>query len=530
MADANRIGRYEVLEHLAAGGMGSVYLAKAIGLAGFERHVVLKRLDRIRDDDDEALAMFLDEARVVARIHHQHIAAAHQLDCDDDGHYFLVLDYVHGQSAKAVWMRTRELGLPLPTGFTITAVAAAASALHYAHGLEAEDGTPLRIIHRDVSLSNLMIGYDGAIKLIDFGIAHAARRVALTRAGTMKGKVSYVAPEQITGRAIDHRADVFSLGIVLYELATMRRAFKQATDLETLERIARGQIVRPTRIVDGFPRELEEIILTALQVDPAKRFQDAEIMRRALEAYARRHDIALGDTPVVTVMEVLFDDRSEPWRGRATSELAPPVEDAVPQPSDDVATVPLNAPVPVRSPIRRAGVELEEARDVATTPFDLPTTPRATPVEPQAYPVGTGPEAALPPHRRYVWWIAPPAVTVIALVALCTRSPEIADAVQPDIVVAPRPAPVPVVTPLPQVEPDPPAPQMIRIHITTTPSDATVLLDGHWLGHTPFDGIVPAADGPHAIKIRRHGCTPQRLDVELRSDITRDLVVVCTAP
>src|SRR5215475_6363708 len=135
MADANRIGRYEVLKHLASGGMGSVYLARTSGPGGFERHVVLKMLDAVSGDDDEALAMFLDEARVVGRMHHQHIAPAHELDRDDEGRYFLVMDYVHGQTAKSVWEASLDLGTPLPIGFTLTVVCAAASALHYAHTL-----------------------------------------------------------------------------------------------------------------------------------------------------------------------------------------------------------------------------------------------------------------------------------------------------------------------------------------------------------------------------------------------------------
>jgi eukaryotic-like serine/threonine-protein kinase len=310
MSGTHRLGRYEVVEHLASGGMGSVYLARATGPAGFERHVVVKMLDT--PDNDDALAMFFDEARVLGRMHHQHIALAYELD-QDDGRYFLVMDYIHGQTVKAVWDRTLELGLVLPLNFTLTVVVAAASALHYAHTLRSNDGAPLRIVHRDVSPSNLMVGYDGSIKLIDFGIAKASRRISSTQVGLVKGNLSYMAPEQVGGRALDHRTDVFALGAVLYELVTMTRAFRGKSDLETVTRIKHGAIEPPSQVMPAIAPELEQIILCALQADPATRFQDADAMRRALEVHARRENIALGDSAVIKVMEVLFEHRREPW-------------------------------------------------------------------------------------------------------------------------------------------------------------------------------------------------------------------------
>jgi eukaryotic-like serine/threonine-protein kinase len=510
MSDVLRIGRYEVLKHLASGGMGDVYLARFSGVAGFERHAVLKTL-HIASDDDDVVAMFLDEARVAGRMHHQHITPAYELARDDDGHYFLVMDYVHGQTAKAVWRRSGEINVRLPLDFALTVVSAAASALHYAHTLRARDGEPLEIVHRDVSPSNLMISYDGAIKLIDFGIAKAARRASLTQAGHVKGTFAYMAPEQIDGGVIDRRTDTFALGAVLYELTTMRRAFREATNAATISRIKQGGVVPPSRIVPGFPRELEAIIMTALASDPAARFQDAHTMRRAIEELARTHRLRIGDAAVIPVMEVLFESRDEPWQApeRPSSSLAVPIS-AI----DGQDTVPVESPEP--------------GSDAPAVIHDLPTTRLSERTSAQ-------PEPALPavlipklrPSRATSCGVAVAIVVgAAALVWLSfgSRDPEL---VVPSI--RPARAAAPIVTPLP--EPPPPSERSeIRIRITTTPDDATVLLDGQRLGHTPYDGTLPKAPGRHSLKIRRRGYVPRKLDIELSSDVAQDFVLQPLAP
>src|SRR5687767_2979508 len=264
-----QIEGYEILQPLARGGMGRVYLARARGPGGFERHVVIKTLDVATKEDDPRAKMFLDEARVIGRMHHQHIAPAFSVGRDRDGHYYLVMDYIHGRSAAEAWDKTLDLDAMLPLDYAVTVTLAAASALHYAHTRTGRDGTSLSIVHRDVSLSNLMIGYDGAVKLIDFGIAKSTDSSTETQIGFVKGKVGYLAPEQAGGGRIDHRTDIFALGIVLYELSTMSRAFREESELATLERIKRCQYVRPSELLDQFPAALEAIIVKALQRDAA---------------------------------------------------------------------------------------------------------------------------------------------------------------------------------------------------------------------------------------------------------------------
>ncbi|CAN5479209.1 hypothetical protein BH11MYX1_BH11MYX1_16860 [soil metagenome] len=305
MLGVERIGRYEVLGHLASGGMGQVYLAKHTGLGGFERRVVVKTLD-VADDEDQFVTMFLDEARLVGALHHQYIAPVYEVGQDADGRYYIVMDYIDGETAEAVFRRSSEGELPaIPLGFALSVVYAIASALDYAHKLCAPDGMPLQIVHRDVSLSNVMIGYQGGVKLIDFGIAKSANRATKTLAGALKGKFGYLSPEQVLRGAVDHRTDVFALGIILYELTTMKRAFVGSSELITLERITKSEYTPPSEHVADYPQALAAIVEQALALEPERRFQSAGEMAHEIEALARASGIALGDSAIVGPMEAL---------------------------------------------------------------------------------------------------------------------------------------------------------------------------------------------------------------------------------
>jgi serine/threonine-protein kinase len=415
---SERIGRYELVSHLASGGMGQVYLARASGMGGFVRHVVLKTLDLAGTDEDDAIAMFLDEARLLGLLHHQHIAPVYEVGKDDQGQLFLVMDYIHGHTAHDVWLRTLELGAALPIDFSLTVAAAAASGLHYAHTRRAPDGRALQIVHRDVSLSNLMVGFDGGVTLIDFGIAKAANRRTQTQVGFIKGKLGYMAPEQLRGHAVDARTDVFALGIVLYELSTMRRAFREESDRATMDRIKAGALVPPSTVVPEYPVELERIVARALRVDPRERYPDAESMRRELDLLGHRLGLVLGDAAIVEVMTQLFEHRQEPWQrpARPETELEVPLEVVPRAVSEDDHTRPTPAQ---RAPLRAATQATES--QLETPPHGVPkrpsafklepTDPRRAPdaapaaaaaaAEPRARGAGAAPEpAAAPPSTR----------------------------------------------------------------------------------------------------------------------------------
>jgi len=293
--------------------MARVYLARTTGPGGFARHVVIKAIPAERRDDEAFVAMFLDEARLVATLHHQHIAQVFEAGCADDGTYFLVMEYVHGETVRLVLQEAQNRRVKLPLELGLSVACAAAAGLHHAHERRDLDGTPLKIVHRDVSPSNLMLGFDGSIKLIDFGIAKATTRTTNTVTGFVKGKAGYMAPEQARGLPVDRRSDVFALGVLAYELTTQSRAFFAESQFEMMRRAMHGEIEPPSRRVAGYPPALEDVIMTALEVDPDDRFQDAEAMRVALEQIARELGLVLGDAPVIRALERLFPPRPEPW-------------------------------------------------------------------------------------------------------------------------------------------------------------------------------------------------------------------------
>src|SRR4051812_48394959 len=347
--------------------MGRIWLGQATGIGGFERKVVIKTLELPRDTEEAeaAAAMFLDEARLLGLLHHQHVASVFEVGRDDDGRYYMVIYYLDGHSAHDVWERASQFGAALPLDFTLTVASAVANGLHYAHTRKGLDGAPLGIVHRDVTPSNVMIGYDGAVQLIDFGIAMAAERKAKTQTGLVKGKVSYLSPEQVTGRDVDARTDVFALGILLYEMSTMHRAFRDSSDLATMQRIKAGRVTRPSLVVPNYPLELEIIVMKALAVDPRERFSDADAMRRALEALGHRLHLVLGDAAVIEVMAQLFDTRAE---DDAASRMSDPVLE---WDSDQDLTV-RREPGELLARLRAEHAAAKRRDAVATTP-ELPT-------------------------------------------------------------------------------------------------------------------------------------------------------------
>ncbi len=417
-----------------------MYLARSSGLGGFVRHVVLKTLDLPGTDEDEAAAMFLDEARLLGLLHHQHVAPVYEVGKDEHGELFLVMDYVHGHTAHDVWQRTNELGAVLPIDFSLTVAAGAASGLHYAHTRRDAEGRSLRIVHRDVSLSNLMIGFDGAVKLIDFGIAKAANRLIQTQAGFVKGKLGYMAPEQLRGHAVDARTDVFALGIVLYELTTMRRAFRDPSDQTTMDRIRSGTYIAPSAISPDYSPELERIVTRALRSDPRERYPDAESMRRELDLLGHQLGLVLGDAAVVEVMSQLFEQRTEPWErarpARALTELDVALE-IVPHaaPEDD----PMRRTEPVLT--LRAATEVAESQ-LVTPPHGVPKRPSSFSIEggtKPGVPNDTDGVLILPPSPEAAAAAAALANDTEAMPTLTSAPPEVAAAIEPPAEAPPSP-------------------------------------------------------------------------------------------
>jgi serine/threonine-protein kinase len=292
--------------------MARIYIGRSTGIGSFERHVVLKVILPERASDETSVQMFLDEARLAASLNHQNVAQVFEVG-EDGGIHFLAMEYVHGQDLRALLAKAGSEGTRIPLELALTVVAGAAAGLHHAHERRTSDGTPMGIVHRDVSPSNIMIGYDGAVKLLDFGIAKATMRSVETQSGIIKGKFAYMAPEQCRGRDVDRRSDVFSLGIILYEVTTQHRCFRADSDFDTMHRIVTGDVVRPTRLVQGYPQALEAIVMKALALDANQRYQSAGLLLEAIESFAIAARMSLSTMSLGRFMRDMFGDVQEPW-------------------------------------------------------------------------------------------------------------------------------------------------------------------------------------------------------------------------
>lgn len=277
------IGRYALYPSIATGGMASVHLGRLMGPVGFARTVAIKRLHEQYARDPEFVSMFLDEARVAARIRHPNVASV--LDVVAlDGELFLVMDYVQGESLSQLLRVMRETGEIIPPRITSSVVHSLLLGLHAAHEARGERGAPLTIVHRDVSPQNVIVGTDGVTRVVDFGIAKASGRVQITRDGQMKGKVRYMAPEQIMGHAVDRRADIFAASVVLWEALTGQRPYDGESDVTIMFKAVNAEFAAPSSIVPGLPPALDEVVAKGLARNPNDRYATAMEMADALEA------------------------------------------------------------------------------------------------------------------------------------------------------------------------------------------------------------------------------------------------------
>jgi serine/threonine protein kinase len=306
------LGTYELIRPLAQGGMADIYLARRVGPGRFERHVAVKVLSQARAVEAEACTMFLDEARLVAMLNHHNIASVLEVDVVDGKHY-LAMEYVHGADLREVLARAQRAGKALPFETSVAIVCAAAAGLDHAHRRCGPDGKPLELVHRDVSLSNIMVGHDGSVKVVDFGIASTTIASVQTSPGVVRGKASYMSPEQCLDDQIDHRADIFALGVVLYELTTGARCFHGKTDFDRMLAVVRADYIAPSSLVASYPPELEQVIRTALASDPANRFPSAAALIEALEQVGVAHGWVGGPGAIQRMMRDLFGDVAEPW-------------------------------------------------------------------------------------------------------------------------------------------------------------------------------------------------------------------------
>ena len=277
-------GRYELLKKLAAGGMGQVYLARQKGPVGFQKLLVVKRLLPHLSEDDEFIQMFLDEARIAALLNHPNIAQIYDLG-EVDGIYYIAMEYVHGEAIAEVNKRAVQRKGSMPLALKCRVISDAAAGLDAAHHARSPSGRKLALIHRDVSPQNVLVGFNGSVKIIDFGVAKATGKLSQTTAGQIKGKHAYMSPEQAKGESLDHRSDVFGLGTVFYELLTGLRLFKRESELATLKAVVSTKIAPPSEVAPGIPKALDAVVLKALARNRDERFATAGDMQLAIEDF-----------------------------------------------------------------------------------------------------------------------------------------------------------------------------------------------------------------------------------------------------
>lgn len=302
-----RLGKYQLLRRIATGGMAEIFLARAQAMHGFEKQVVLKRILPQHASSDDFIRMFLAEARLAATLHHPNIVQVYDIG-EEAGAYFFTMEYIQGEDLRRLVRAARRKQTPIPLAHILHIIMGMAGGLHHAHEKIGTDGLPLGIVHRDVSPSNVLVTYEGDVKVVDFGIAKAAAAQNSTIAGTLKGKIPYMSPEQCRGEAVDRRSDIFSIGTLLWELTTGKRLFAGENEFAILNRVAKADVPPPSSVRPEYPPELEAIVMRALSVDPENRYPSAIDLQIDIEDFAREARLPVSSARMGRFMRALFDD------------------------------------------------------------------------------------------------------------------------------------------------------------------------------------------------------------------------------
>ncbi len=302
------VGRYTLLAKIATGGMAEIWLAKQAGPRGFEKVVVIKRIVDSLSADPDFVEMFLDEARIAAQLNHPNIVQIYDLG-EHAGAYYIAMEYLPGENLSAVARTSMKSGVTLPIPFAVKIISQAAEGLGHAHGRLGVNGKKLDVVHRDVSPQNIIVTYDGLVKVVDFGIAKAASRGSQTMGGQIKGKIAYMAPEQAQGGVLDARTDIFSLAIVLYELVTKSRLFHRDDQFQAMSAVISPDPVERADVRNSaVPEALADILAKALEKRPDNRYPDARAFQTALEDWLKtQSSVNAGD--VGAFMDSLFAGR-----------------------------------------------------------------------------------------------------------------------------------------------------------------------------------------------------------------------------
>jgi serine/threonine-protein kinase len=482
-----RFGKYRLVAELGHGGMADVFLAVQAGPvgSGFRKLTVIKRLRQNLAEEPEFVAMLVDEARIAARLNHPNVVQTNEVG-QVGPHYFIAMEYLDGQPMHRIQHRSTQRtkdGTPalVTREQQYIVVMDALAGLHHAHELKDFDGSPLQIVHRDMTPHNIFVTYEGQVKVVDFGIAKAVGRASETRQGVVKGKVRYMAPEQAVGQPVDRRADVFSMGVILWEIAAGRRLWKDKDDLQIVHELVAGQITASPRSVEpSVPERLDEICKKALATKADDRYQTAEDLRADIESFlAETGQLVDARRKLAPSVSELFADKRGEIRGIIEKQLAALDEkasgeyEAVAMPAESArSSLSLNTPVRVPS-----SSSSSSSLDNGLTTTGL--TNQAT-------------ELYDPKRKPGVRRVAMRAVALASVVGVIATT---------GIVLTRKTAPTASTTPTAADQ----KPDTIALKLNVTPNTARVVVDDGPAKPVPLDTHVPKDDQEHHLRIEADG-------------------------
>jgi serine/threonine-protein kinase len=476
------VGKYRILFELGRGGMATVYLAVTQGTAGVSKLVVLKALhqDQDSDGDGEALGMFLDEARLAVQLNHGNLVQTYEIG-EQGNRHVIVMEYLEGQSLAHVLRRGEKKGSPLPLPLHLRVIVHVLEGLHYTHELRGYDGTPLQPVHRDVSPQNVFVTYDGRTKVLDFGIAKATTSTTHTATGLLKGKISYMAPEQMAGEAVDRRADVYAVGCMLWAAATGRKLWKDAQEAHVMRDVLDGDVPRPTSENPSCDPELERIVMKALARRPEDRYGSALALQEDLERFCEARGFHDRPRELARFVSELFADVRSDLKTRIEQELAR---------VESVCKVVRPEPEVTRRGAKANSLTVS-TKTVSASTLSAPTQ------------MGTGPRQ----------WL----LIGLGLLGLASAGFVLTRRHVPRTAAA-----LAVVAPSQSAKPEAPslaAPATVKILLRSTPATAQLFLDDKPVEGNPAQEVFPQEDRVHVLRAELAGhCTASAEFATLRDE------------
>jgi len=407
LREGSSFGPYVLHRRLARGGMGEIWLAERRGISGFSKRLVIKTILEAYSDQPDLVEMFLREGRIAAGLSHPNIAQTFDLGCHQ-GTYFMAMELVEGRDLRDILIYNIERGQLVPLDLVLRIMAEVCQGLYHAHCWRTPDGEPAGIIHRDISPQNILVTFAGGVKIVDFGVAKAVHLASRTKSGVLKGKYAYMSPEQIRGRAIDGRSDLFSAGVVMYELVTGRRLFKRESELSTLEAVIRADVPPPDQVGRGVPRQLERIIMRALEPDPQRRYRDGRQMQMAIEQCMLETGLLASSAHLSAYMNEVFGEGggAGDWSGNSARRM------------EEIPSVKQRAPDLERTSAYSATVSGQQTTPARPSSRRSPVPRKPAPREPtRNLLAGAAPSVRSGGSRRRTSWLSLALLAVVAAAA-----------------------------------------------------------------------------------------------------------------